>query len=80
MITFPPNTNGGLSGNPLKSLPFLHAPLFMFWLGHGVVGVLAGRVGIKEGRPQRRMAVNQVAMPSLNVWREQPLSVLIAWL
>jgi hypothetical protein len=52
----------------------------MFRLGHGVVGVLAGRVGIMEGRPQGRMAENQFAMPSLNAWREQPLSVFIGWL
>jgi hypothetical protein len=66
--------------NPLKFLPFLHDPLFMFRLGHGVVGVLAGRVGIMEGRPQGRVPENQFAIPSLTAWREQPLSVFIGWL
>jgi hypothetical protein len=64
----------------LKSLPFLHAPFFMFRLGHGVGGVLSVRMGIMEGRPQGRMAENQFAMSSLTAWREQPLSVFIGWL
>lgn len=61
----------------LEPLPFLVHPLFMFRLGHGVVGVLTGRVGVMEGRPQGRVPENQFAMPSL---REQPLFVFIGWL
>src|SRR5215831_2879683 len=49
----------------LESLPFLHDPFFIFRLGHGVIGVLAGRVGIMKRRPPGRMAVNQFAASDL---------------